>query len=428
MKHDIVCFFQSSGRHEGRRLEGVYAFARENAWRVLVIDRTQQHSGIRRILDFWNPVGCIIEGVADEALADPRQFGRMPVVFCDVAPSICGNRTWERRTSTSFIKHDSFATTSLAVKEMKSLSHGNLAYVGFMEPTYWSDERSAAFRSETAGWEGEVNFFLYDRRRPFKDALDFQLRLRQWLNVRPKPCSILAANDFMGEQVLAACFELGIDVPHQVSLIGIDNEEVRCEHLRPSLTSVEPDFRQAGYLAAKTLAEMVNGVEDAVGYRTFGPARIVRRQSTAVTPIKSRAVSDALEMIRLEACRGIKAADVLAQMGGSRSSAERLFRKVTGCSVLEKLNERRLDEVKNLLACPEVKIASLADFCGYRSGSFLRRHFMKMTGMTMQEWRSRLKADALSETTAKCVPPVLMSSPFVGLALPQVSEKDGTLR
>lgn len=389
MKRDIVCFFQSSGRHEGRRLEGVYAFAREYGWRVLAIDRNQQHSGVRRILNFWSPVGCIIEGVADEALADPRKFGGLPVVFCDVAPSICGNRTWERRAFTSFIKHDSFATTALAVKELKSLGQKNLAYIGFMAPTYWSDERTAAFRSETMGWDGEVQFFLYDRNHPFRDALDLQLRLRRWLKDLPKPCSILAANDFMGEQALTACFELAIDVPHQVSLIGIDNEEVRCEHLRPSLTSVEPDFRRAGYLAAKTLAEMENGVVDAVGYRTFGPARIVRRQSTAVLPIKSGAVSGALETIRLKACKGIRAADVLAQMGGSRSSAERLFRKVTGCSVLEKLNERRLEEVKNLLACPDVKIESLADFCGYRSGSFLRRHFKEMTGMTMQEWRNR---------------------------------------
>lgn len=389
MKRDIVCFFQSSGRHEGRRLEGVYSFAREIGWRVLAIDRNQQRLGVRRILDFWNPVGCIIEGVVDKAVGRSRGFGNVPVVFCDVAPSVCGNRVWERRSLTSFIKHDSCATTRLAVKELVSLGRKNLAYVGFLEPTYWSNERAEAFRSETAEWNGEVHFFLHDRSRPFKDALDFQLRLRQWLKTLPMPCGILSANDFMGDQVLAACFELGIDVPHQVALIGIDNEEVRCEYLRPSLTSVEPDYRKAGYLAAETLSEMVAGEANAGGYRTFGPGRIVRRQSTAVTPVKSQIVSDALETIRLKACRGIKAADVLAQMGGSRSSAERLFRKVTGCSVLEKLNERRLEEVKRLLSRPDVKIESLADFCGYRSGSFLRRHFKEMTGMTMMEWRSR---------------------------------------
>ena len=390
MKHDIVCFFQSSGRHEVRRLEGVYSFVRKHGWHVLTIDRDQQQSDIRKILDFWNPIGCIVEGVVGETLASPLKFGKIPVVFCDVAPSIYGNRTWERRRATTFVKHDSASTTRLAVQELKSLERENLAYVGFLEPTYWSNERAAAFRSETAGVDRSAHFFLHDHDRPFKDALDLQMRLRQWLKNLPKPCSILAANDFMGEQTLAACYELGIDVPHQMAVIGIDTEEIRCEHLRPTLTSVEPDFRKAGYLAAEALFDMLSGNGKAGGYRLFGPARIVRRQSTAVTRIRNRMVSDALEIIRVKACSGIKAADVLAQMGGSRSSAERLFRKVTGCSVLEKLNERRLEEVKNLLSKPDVKIESFADFCGYRSGSFLRSHFKKMTGMTMQEWRSRL--------------------------------------
>lgn len=387
MKRDIVCFFQTSGRHEKRRLEGVYSFAQKQGWHVLAIDRDRQRPDTRKILDFWNPVGCIVEGVVDESVAALKNFGKIPVVFCDVAPLICGNRLWEKRDRTAFIKHDSAATTCLAVEDLKALGRKHLAYAGFLEPTYWSDERAAAFRSETERMECDSYFFLFDRKRPFKDALDFQVRLRHWLENIPKPCGMLAANDFMGEQILAACFDLGIDVPHQVAVIGIDNEEIRCEHLRPTLTSVEPDFRKAGYLAAETLADILAGKENAGGYRIFGPARIVRRQSTAVMPMKSEAVEDALEMIRLKACSGIKAADVLLRMGGSRSSAERLFRKATGCSVLEKLNDRRLEEVKCLLARSDVKIDSLPDFCGYRSKSFLRRHFKEKTGMTMQEWR-----------------------------------------
>ena len=392
MKRDIVCFFQTSGRHEMRRLEGVYSFARKQGWHVLAIDRDRQRTDTRRILDFWNPVGCIVEGVVEGQVAVPRNFGKMPVVFCDVAPSVCGDKTWERRERTAFIKHDSAATTRLAVEELKSLGRRHLAYAGFIEPTYWSDERAAAFRVDTDGADCESHFFLCDRKRPFKDALDLQVRLRQWLENIPKPCGMLAGNDFMGEQILAACFDLGIDVPHQVAVMGIDNEEIRCEHLRPTLTSVEPDFRNAGYLAAEALAEMLSGTGMKGCYRTFGPARIVRRQSTAVTPVRSSRVSEALETIRLKACSGIKASEILAQMGGSRSSAERLFRKVTGCSVLEKLNGRRLEEVKNLLSRPDVKIDSLADFCGYRSKSFLRRHFKEKTGMTMQEWRDRRRS------------------------------------
>ena len=387
MRQEAICFFQSSGRYEARRLEGVYAFARKKGWHVLVIDRAQQQTSLRKILAFWRPVGCIVEGMVEATVVTPRTFGSLPVVFCDVSPSVYGKKAWERRAS--FVKHDSSATTRLAVRELRALEWKNLAYVGFFAPTYWSDERASTFRAETADLIGGAHVFLCDRKHPFRDALDLQRRLRLWLRDVPKPCGILAANDFMGEQVLIACRELGIDIPHQVALIGIDNEELRCENLRPTLTSVEPDFVHAGQLAAELLDDLIAGAAKAGDCRLFGPARIVRRQTTAVTLVRSRVVSDALEMIRLGACSGLKAADVLAAMGGSRSAAERLFRRATGCSVLERIEARRFEEVQRLLARKEVKIDSIADFCGYRSGSFLRKRFKERTGMTMQAWRER---------------------------------------
>lgn len=387
MNQDVICFFQSSGRHEARRLEGVYAFARLRGWHVLVIDMAQQRTSIPRLLNFWKPVGCIMEGVVDEDVVKPIAFRKLPVVFCDVSPSVHGKKVWESRAA--FVKHDSAATTRLAVRELKALGWRNLAYVGSFAPAYWSDERASTFRAETADLGDGAHLFLHDPNRPFRDAIDLQSRLRLWLKGVPKPCGILAANDFMGEQVLIACREHGVDIPHQVALIGIDNEELRCENLRPTLTSVEPDFVRAGRLAAELLDDLIAGSAKAGDCRLFGPARIVRRQTTAVTPVRSRVVSEALEMIRLNACNGLKAADVLAAIGGSRSAAERLFRKATGCSVLERIEARRFEEVLRLLSQPEVKIESIANFCGYRSGSFLRKRFKERTGMTMQKWREQ---------------------------------------
>ena len=385
MSKEVICFFQSCGRHEIRRLEGVYAFARRRGWHILVIDHVQQHASVRRILDFWRPSGCIVEGVIDEAVITPQTFSGIPLVFCDVSPSVFGKRAWERRAA--FVKHDSAATARLAFRELAALAWRDCAYVGFLEPTYWSHERAETFRDAVDRIGKRGHLFPHAEDWPFADALDFQTRLRVWLDGLPKPCGILAANDFMGEQVVVACRNLGIDIPHQVALVGVDNEELRCENLRPTLTSVEPDFVTAGQLAAELLDELIAGRAAPGVCRLFGPSRVVRRASTAVTTVRNRAVTHALERIRLEACRGLRAADVLAAMGGSRSTAERLFRQVTGCSVLEKIEERRYEEAQALLARSDVKIDAIADFCGYRSGSFLRKRFKERTGMTMQEWR-----------------------------------------
>ena len=222
--------------------------------------------------------------------------------------------------------------------------------------------------------------------------MEFQRRLRSWLADLPKPCAIMAGNDFMGEQVILACNDLGVPVPQQVALIGVDNDELRCEHLTPTLASVEPAFVEAGRMSARLLAEMIAGTTDPGQQLTFGPVRFVRRQSAAFTKGGSPAVRMALEVIRREACAGLSAAAVLKSMGGSRRRAERLFRAETGCSVQAKIEERRIEEAKRLLADTDAKIEVVAQGCGYRSTSFLRKRFGERFGESPLEWRRRNRA------------------------------------
>ena len=74
---------------------------------------------------------------------------------------------------------------------------------------------------------------------------------------------------------------------------------------------------------------------------------------------------------------------------GARSRAERLFRAATGASVLEKIEERRLEEACALLRRKDVKVDVIANLCGYRSGSFLRKRFKEKFGVSMTAWRDR---------------------------------------
>ena len=82
----------------------------------------------------------------------------------------------------------------------------------------------------------------------------------------------------------------------------------------------------------------------------------------------------------------------LAQLGGSRRTAEMKFRKATGRSILDEIQSVRLAEVERLLANPLVKIGSIAYRTGYKSENFLARLFKQTHGMTMREWRNTLKS------------------------------------
>ena len=261
------------------------------------------------------------------------------------------------------------------------------AYVGWNERTAWSEDRRRAFAA-----------IIRDADRPFaafaghcdaKDKISFQRQLRAWLKRLPKPCGIFTANDTTAAQVIDACQSLKLDVPTDVAVVGVDNQEIICENAPVSITSIEIDFRAAGRLSAEALAEFMADPFRTPAPRLFGPGRMVRRQSTRRLLRASPVVERTLEKIRREACFGLTAADVVAAMNLPRRGAERRFRAATGTSILEEINRQRLERAFSLLRRPGYPIALIAQQCGWSNDVFLKRLFKRTTGMTMRAWRKR---------------------------------------
>ena len=85
----------------------------------------------------------------------------------------------------------------------------------------------------------------------------------------------------------------------------------------------------------------------------------------------------ALDLIRREACNGLKAKDVFACFPCSRRMAEIRFRAATGKSPLEAIQEIRRAKAEDLLKDPTRDRTAIANLCGYSSANalanFLRR-------------------------------------------------------
>ncbi len=80
----------------------------------------------------------------------------------------------------------------------------------------------------------------------------------------------------------AAARELGVEVPGELAVLGMDNLEELCESTLPTLSSIEPDFRRAGALAVRALVgqEGPSGGAARGGEWVYGDLGIVRRAST----------------------------------------------------------------------------------------------------------------------------------------------------
>ena len=82
-------------------------------------------------------------------------------------------------------------------------------------------------------------------------------------------------------------------------------------------------------------------------------------------------------------------ADIVADIGAARRTAEMRFRAETGRSILEEINATRLEHAFELLKKPNYPISLVAGECGWQTDAYLKRLFKRTTGLTMHEWRKR---------------------------------------
>ena len=211
--------------------------------------------------------------------------------------------------------------------------------------------------------------------------------VERWIEELPKPVGIMACNDIRAQQVLMACRLIGVAVPDEVSVLGVDNDELLCDLSDPPLSSVVPDTRRIGYEAAALLDRMMRGALASEVLTTIPPLGVLTRRSTDVLAIEDRTLSSAVRFIREHACEGITVEDVLAGRPLSRSVFERRFAKIFGRTPKAEILRLQLDRVKQLLAETDMPLKQIAIKTGFRYPEYLSAAFKERTGETPGQYR-----------------------------------------
>lgn len=85
------------------------------------------------------------------------------------------------------------------------------------------------------------------------------------LDLADPPTAIFCANDRMAMGAYDAIKERGLRIPHDVAVIGFDNQELIAAYLRPGLTTVALPFEQMGATGVEILAGIIAGQPTATG-------------------------------------------------------------------------------------------------------------------------------------------------------------------
>ena len=189
------------------------------------------------------------------------------------------------------------------------------------------------------------------------------------------------------KSVQHALHHFGIDVPSELAVIGIADDELRCENTEPTLSSVLPDFERSGELAVRLLARRMAAPQTPYLRENYGVKFVVRRQSTHVLRTADPCVARGVERIRIGLAEGVRVADVAKAMGLGLRTAQKRFLAAAGRSIDDEIRTRRLARARELLVSTDRSVADIAEACGYADERALRYLFLRQLGTSPTQFR-----------------------------------------
>jgi LacI family transcriptional regulator len=206
--------------------------------------------------------------VTDELLVALRSTP-VPVVVLGRLPDGAGLDT---------VRADSHTAMRLVVDHLVAEGRSDIAFLNGP-----ADTTPGAFRRE--GFDAAVSAHPSVSTRGI-DADDFTISAGyaaavEALHHDRRPDAIVAANDLIGIGALRAAEDLGLTVPDDISVTGVDNTEL-AGVLRPGLTSVDLGAEERGRVAAELLLARINETSRAAHTVTVAPSLVVRGSSSRV--------------------------------------------------------------------------------------------------------------------------------------------------
>jgi LacI family transcriptional regulator len=239
-----------------------------------------------------------------------------------------------------------------------------------------------------SGCEVETCHVEYLPRLPDRTSWkNVKTQVRRWLKRLPKPVAILADHDVAAHDLAEMCQLLGLRVPDEVAILGVDNDELECQLAFPPLSSIAIPAEKIGFEAAKLLDRLLSGRTVTTQPILLPPTQVVTRHSTSMFAVDEPIVTAAMHYIRNHVSEPLRVSMIAERLAVRRRTLEQKFRELLGRSVLDEVHSVRIEKVKMLLMDRELSIAEVAKQSGFCSPQRMATLFRKMTGLAPGEFR-----------------------------------------
>ncbi len=312
------------------------------------------------LIDALADVTCPVVGVSDIVEQDP-----FPTVSVD-------NQAVGRLAAEHLLHHGHRQFAYVGIKDVQFAAQRHIGFAQRLE----EDQITSDVHHISARWL---------LRSPKAEARSMQ-RFAAWLGSLPAPTGLFAANDSVAWFISEVCRQVGIEIPLQLAVLGVDNDDLLCRMAYPPLSSVIIPGERIGYAAAEQLDHAMR-LDKPVRSLALEPTGVETRQSSEFFAVEDEEVSAALKFIRDHATSGITVADVLNEVPLARRALERRFNRLLGRTPLDEIHRVRVDAARQLLSATTLPIEEVARQCGFGRANYMSRLLVRFTGKTPRQFR-----------------------------------------
>jgi LacI family transcriptional regulator len=358
-------------------LRGVSQWMAQQAGWLITVDDRVPGAPIPGWLTNWSGDG-VISGLPERALPKTCRGDGRPVVYVR-----------DRLTASRLpgIYPDDEAAVRLAVTH---LVDRGLRHIGVCPVTPGTALRCDAAVRFAAAAGCTVDAYATEPLRggrPKPGGKHSDSTLGRWLASLPRPVGVIAVDDVQVLNVLKACRDQGLEVPDDVAVVAVTDDDALGELATPAVTSVTHDRARLGQEAARVLENSMISGRPASAVVLVPPAGIAVRRSSNVLAVEDADIRQALSLIREQGCSELSAGQVATRLGLSRKLLDRKFQQTLGHTIHDELQRTKLTEAKRLLAETDHKLLVVSVRAGFTHAAQLCNVFKSAVGMSPMEYR-----------------------------------------
>lgn len=295
----------------------------------------------------------------------------------------------ERNKAVSNLTGNYYDTGVMAARFYLGKGYRNFAFYGYKN-AIWSRERCLGFVEEVErnGFQCQV---LENKNPDNQEWMYDSDNMSQWLTALPKPVALFACDDYYALQISETCNICNIEIPDEVALLGVDNDELLCHISNPPLSSIVLDVENGGYRAGKLLHQLINKEKVEAFNIVVEPLYIERRLSTEKYAVADKYIQTILDYIEKNYTSQLSVSDLVEKVPLSRRALEKRFKDVMGNSLYQCIQDHRIEHFIRLLLTSDCALDDAALQSGFDSYKNVSRIFRKYKSMTPREYRKRYK-------------------------------------